>query len=380
MATKNGSETTGAARCARSHCGFPGLVWGLAEGLAPAIAWYNVRMRVELVIFDLDGTLVETSLDLMASLNHAVAPFGAGPYDRQQTIDMVGEGVERLIGKALGPDRAEHGAAALSRFMEHYGAHIAVHSRPYPHVTETLEKLKGVKKAVLSNKNEALSKKLLAVLGIAHYFDLIAGSDTFSTMKPSPQPIFKILSALGVPINRAMMVGDSSLDIETGRRAGVKVVACTYGFRARALLKAADFMIDSMDELPGVMTAHEGALERRREERFTIPEVFHEYVKVSVKIGGDDIPIKLEDFSEHGLKVCCPVPFDIGTRRDFTVSIPQTLGRGVELKTIIRYSRESPERDCYYAGAEIVSVEDEVWFRVFKGALHFITERAGEVY
>lgn len=335
-------------------------------------------MRIDLLIFDLDGTLVETSEDLRDAVNHAVAPYGAGPYDTVQTISMVGEGVESLIRKSLGPSLAKHTQPALAGFMGYYTQHIADHSYAYAGVAEALDTLKDTKKAVLSNKSEALCRLLLQKLGLAHHFALIAGSDTYETMKPSPLPVFRILSKLSVTVNHAAMVGDSAIDIETSRRAGLKTIGCAYGFRGREALLGADFIVDSLAEVPALFKAHAPPSDRRSEERFTLPELFHEYIQITVRIGDDEIPVKLDDFSEHGLRVTSPVPFDPGTKRHFTVSMPKSMPRGVGLTAVIRHCLDGT--DCFLVGCQIVDVEDDMWFRVFKNSLHFITDRAGEVY
>ncbi len=121
--------------------------------------------------------------------------------------------------------------------------------RLYPHVRETLEKLNGYKKAVISNKREYLSTRLLDKLELLKYFDLVVGSDTTSERKPSAIPVIYVFTKLGVNPDESIIVGDSNYDIEAGKKAGLKTVAVTYGYRERQYLIDADYIIDSMKDL-----------------------------------------------------------------------------------------------------------------------------------
>ncbi len=337
-------------------------------------------MRIEFLIFDLDGTLVETSEDLRDAVNHAVTPFGAGPYDAPATISMVGAGIGELVRKALGPAQAGHYDEAFALFMEYYTAHVADHSKAYPGVEAALIALKDLRKAVLSNKNEALSRLLLDKLGLSKHFDLIAGADTYADLKPSPLPILRMLASLSVPINRAMMIGDSSQDIEAGRRAGLRTVGCAYGFRGRAALSAADFVIDSIEELPGLLAAYEGPGERRKEERLRLPEPFREYLNATVRIGDEDVHVEVDELSEHGLRIFCPVPFDEGTKRTLRVSMPQSHQKEVGIEALIHHCSDASNSTSFRAGGQVTHVDDELLYRVFKNTLSFITNRAGRVF
>lgn len=208
---------------------------------------------LRLVIFDLDGTLVDTAADITDALNYAMAPHGLGPLDITDTVSMVGEGLTRLIEKVLGNEHAALTATVLESFIEYYSSHLIVHSRLYPRVRETIEGLGRLKKAVISNKREALSRRLLEGLGLAGHFDLIVGSDTTAERKPSPVPVLHVLERLGIESAEAVMVGDSNYDIEAAKGAGLKTVAVTYGYRSREALKGADCMIEDMAELSGAL-------------------------------------------------------------------------------------------------------------------------------
>ncbi|NCO83525.1 MAG: hypothetical protein COZ31_02410 [Nitrospirae bacterium CG_4_10_14_3_um_filter_44_29] len=204
---------------------------------------------LELIIFDLDGTLVDSSVDITNALNYAITAYGIKPLAVDDTIKIVGEGLTRLIEKIIGDNNASIKDSALDRFIQYYSEHLADFTKPYPGVTKTLEMLGGYKKAVISNKREALSKKLLEQVGLIKFFDAVLGSDSASERKPSPAPVKKVLEILGVEPHRAIIVGDSNFDIEAGKGAGVTTIAVTYGYRSREMLGSADFLIDNMNQL-----------------------------------------------------------------------------------------------------------------------------------
>jgi phosphoglycolate phosphatase len=206
-------------------------------------------MPLKLIIFDLDGTLVDTVQDITDALNYAMKPYDIKNLTVRDTMAMVGEGISRLIEKALPAEKRHLKDDVIKRFLEYYSGHLADKSRGYPHVKETLENLTNFKKAVISNKREDLSKRLLEELGLSEYFYLIIGSDTAGERKPSAIPIFYVISKLGVSPEESIIVGDSTFDIEAGKKAGIKTVAVTYGYRPMEFLTGADYIIDDIREL-----------------------------------------------------------------------------------------------------------------------------------
>jgi phosphoglycolate phosphatase len=211
---------------------------------------------LKLIIFDLDGTLVDSSIDITNALNHALEPYGVvGAYCNtpllavEDTIKMVGEGLTRLVEKILGEENAKIKDDVLERFINYYSNHLTDYTRPYPGIKETLERLVGYKKAVISNKRESMSKNLLAQLGLLNFFDIVLGSDSVTERKPSPVPIKKVLETLNIMPEDAIIIGDSNFDIQAGKSAGITTIAVTYGYRDRDILKDADFMIDKIDQL-----------------------------------------------------------------------------------------------------------------------------------
>ena len=205
-------------------------------------------MKIKLIIFDLDGTLVNSSVDITNALNYAIGPYGIELLTVEKTISLVGEGITRLIEKLVGQN-SDLKDVVLKRFLDYYSKHLADFTLPYPGVRETLEMLGTYKKAVISNKRADLSRGLLETLELSGYFDIIWGSDSVAEKKPSPMPVLEMLKKVACRPDEAVIVGDSNYDIEAGKAAGVRTVAVSYGYRDISLLQDADFIIDSMKEL-----------------------------------------------------------------------------------------------------------------------------------
>ncbi|MEJ2696194.1 MAG: HAD-IA family hydrolase [Candidatus Sulfobium sp.] len=208
---------------------------------------------ITLIIFDLDGTLVNSIVDITNALNYAIEPYKLDKMTVEKTVGMVGEGLTALVEKMLGKENAAIMPGVMDRFMGYYSDHLADFTVPYPGVPETLEKLADYRKAVVSNKREALSKRLLGDLKLLHYFDVILGSDSVGEKKPSPKPILHILDMAKVKPDQAVIVGDSNYDMEAGKAAGIKTIAVTYGYRGMEFLGGADGFIEHFPELPSVL-------------------------------------------------------------------------------------------------------------------------------
>ncbi len=206
-------------------------------------------MPINLIMFDLDGTLVDTAQDITNALNFAIKPYGIKSLTVEATIKLIGEGVSRLVEKILPAEKMNLKSELMNGFLKYYSAHLIDNSNEYPNVKETLENLTNLKKAVISNKREDLSKRLLEELGLAEYFDLIIGSDTAGERKPSPVPILYVMTKFGLSAEESLIVGDSNYDIEAGKKARVKTVAVTYGYRPKESLTEADYIIDDIREL-----------------------------------------------------------------------------------------------------------------------------------
>lgn len=213
---------------------------------------------IRLIIFDLDGTLVDSSIDLTNALNYAVEPYDMEKMTVQRTKSLVGEGITRLIEKLLGRERLDIRQSVMDRFMEYYSAHLTDFTKPYDGVPETLAVLDRYKKAVISNKREALTQNVLRELGLLPYFDAVLGSDSVEEKKPSPKPLLKVMELFSCAKGETVIVGDSNFDIDAGRAAGIFTVAVSYGFRDAELLQQADHIIAHFPELLFVLEELDG--------------------------------------------------------------------------------------------------------------------------
>jgi phosphoglycolate phosphatase len=206
-------------------------------------------MSLNLIIFDLDGTLVDTVQDITNALNYALMSHDIKTLTVKETMKLVGEGVTRLVEKVLPAGKEHLKDDVMKKFLKYYSEHLIENSKEFPHVRETLESLNHFKKAVLSNKREVLSKQLLEELDLEKYFNIIVGSDTAGEKKPSPVPVLYVISKLRVRPEESIVVGDSYYDIKAGKMAGTKTVAVTYGYQPKEILKEADYMIDNLRKL-----------------------------------------------------------------------------------------------------------------------------------
>jgi phosphoglycolate phosphatase len=212
-------------------------------------------VSVKAVLFDLDGTLVNSLDDLTDAVNHMLAGFDRRALTSGEVRGMVGKGARNLVRRALGTESPEDVERGLALFVAFNTAHIADRSRLYPSVRELLEALtgRGNRLAIISNKQESLSRLILEALGIDRFFATICGGDTFAEMKPSPLPLTSVIERLGVSPAEAVMVGDSINDIQAGRQAGITTIGCSWGYGGPAELGEADLVADSCDEVATIL-------------------------------------------------------------------------------------------------------------------------------
>jgi phosphoglycolate phosphatase len=207
------------------------------------------------LIFDLDGTLVDSKKDLTASVNHVRAKFELTALSEEQIAGLIGGGAQDLIRKALGPDVPESELQpSLRLFLTYYRAHMLDRTVLYPGVRETLDRLQDFRLAVLTNKPVHFSCSMLDGLGIYRYFSAVYGGNSFENKKPNPVGIFQILSDTRGHREKTWMIGDSSVDVLTGRNAGVITCGVTYGYAPETFqANPPDYEIDRFSELEGLV-------------------------------------------------------------------------------------------------------------------------------
>jgi phosphoglycolate phosphatase len=211
---------------------------------------------VRAFLFDLDGTLIDSKMDLANSLNAMLRQTGRAEMPADVIASFVGHGAPQLIASALGSAASEQERTeALAIFLKHYNEKKLEKTRPYPGVKEGLQDLAGCPMAVLSNKPAKLSVEILEALGLARYFQAVYGGDSFEKKKPDPSGALAVLSELGVAPREAAMVGDSDVDVQTARNAGMLAVEVNYGFGQHDREKhPADIYVNSLTELSMLTT------------------------------------------------------------------------------------------------------------------------------
>jgi phosphoglycolate phosphatase len=189
-------------------------------------------MIVRGVLFDLDGTLVDSLEDLTDAVNHMLTGFGKPILAADAVCRLIGKGARNLVQQALSTEVPADIERGLALFLEFNTRHISDKSRLYPGAREMLEKLvaAGIRLAIVSNKNESLSRLILQALDAEQYFSVLCGGDSCSEMKPSPLPLLRVMEQLGTTADTTVMVGDSINDILAGRRAGMTTIGCNWGF------------------------------------------------------------------------------------------------------------------------------------------------------
>ncbi len=213
-------------------------------------------MSYQCLLFDLDGTLVDSRADIINSVNLTLAELGRRTLPDARVIKFVGEGARLLVERALGADQS--GAPsdcevdrALEVFRRHYREHLLDRTRVYPEVRETLARLAYIPKAVVTNKPYEFTASVLDGLGLSPYFDVVIGGDCLSERKPSPLMLYEAARRLGVCASKCLMIGDSRVDVEAGRAANMKTCGYIPGFRGRTELVEAgvDYVIERFSEL-----------------------------------------------------------------------------------------------------------------------------------
>lgn len=216
------------------------------------------RPEVGLIIYDLDGTLVDSVPDIAVALNISLAASGLPPVDEGTVRDWVGNGARKLVERALRHSGQPADAASIDsvyrQFLEDYSRHLCEKTVIYPGVAECLQRCRvaGWVQAVVTNKPEALAKGLLQALELDRYFAAVLGGDSLPEKKPHPAPLETVMRGQGADRSRALMVGDSETDLEAARAAGIDSIAVSYGYNRGLDLRSSGALtvLDTLSELP----------------------------------------------------------------------------------------------------------------------------------
>ncbi len=219
-------------------------------------------MTAPTIVFDLDGTLIDTAPDLIDTLNVVFEREGLRPVAYDAARNLIGGGAPAMLARGLEAEGRVVPPAEFDRmvreFIAYYAGHIADRSRPFPHLIEALDTLdaRGYRLAVCTNKLERLSRLLLESLGLTERFAAICGQDTFGIQKPNPDVLLRTIDAAGGDARHAVMVGDSVTDIRTARAASVPVIAVDFGYSETPVSEfGPDLLISDFDELPAAVVA-----------------------------------------------------------------------------------------------------------------------------
>jgi phosphoglycolate phosphatase len=210
---------------------------------------------VNVLIFDLDGTLIDSKLDLALAVNAMLEQGGRAPVSHEHIYSLVGNGAPTLVRRALGAAATDGEVeASLSYFLSYYRAHMLDNTVLYPGVQECLDTLDGHSMAVLTNKPVRFSVAIIEGLGISRYFRYVYGGNSFEKKKPDPIGVETLLRDFQAAPREAMVVGDSEVDVQTARNAGTWSCGVTYGLGSERLPQCSpDLLLDNLTELPPLL-------------------------------------------------------------------------------------------------------------------------------
>ena len=223
------------------------------------LVWASA-MQFRCLLFDLDGTLVDSRADLALSVNLTLSALGLKTLEPNFIVTLVGEGVTRLIERALVASQGRGPSAndlshALEIFDEHYARHLLDQTRAYPRVEELLDRFDTVQKAVVTNKPLRFTETILSGINLRGCFQVVFGGDSFPEKKPSPLPLLEAVRQCRADPNESLMIGDSNIDILAGQAAGIQTCGFVEGFRGRDELVAAgaDWLFGDFLELAAIV-------------------------------------------------------------------------------------------------------------------------------
>jgi phosphoglycolate phosphatase len=205
-------------------------------------------MFYNFIIFDLDGTLIDSQGDITSAVNCVREELNFAPLSIEEVRACLGSGIKSLVERVVPNENKKVHEDALERFKFHYGKCLTNTTKPYAGALEMLESLKSVKKAVLSNKTETFSKEILERLGLLKYFTTVWGGDTLGVKKPDPKPILDLIKTAKADKSKTLMVGDSANDFKAAAAAGVKCAAVLYGYSTPQQIK--EFNPDYLVKMP----------------------------------------------------------------------------------------------------------------------------------
>jgi phosphoglycolate phosphatase len=215
-----------------------------------------LRLTVEAILFDLDGTLIDSKKDLALSIHQLQKTYGCPPSSDAEIARFIGDGVVKLVERAIGPREPAELERAVELFKAHYRLHALDHTTAYPAVAETLAHFEKKKLAVVTNKPVRISIRILEGLGLGGFFPVVVGGDSASRKKPHPEPILQAIRLLGSPNPRkVLIVGDGFQDVVAGRAAGILTCGIPSRIGDRALLAKSepDFTARSIQELTRII-------------------------------------------------------------------------------------------------------------------------------
>ena len=212
-------------------------------------------MRKRLIVYDLDGTLVDTGQDIAAAVNHALTVLCSAPLPRDDIRRFVGRGLHDLIRRCLQTDDPELIQRGLTLFEAYYAQHLVDHTTLYPHAKTLLDYFKDRKQAIVTNKPHPFARDLLVALGVADYFVEVLPGGCGYPKKPDPTALLALMKRQQAAPQDTLLVGDSLIDVDTGRHAGVLTLIMTHGFEDQEALAAAspDVTVGNFEELLDVV-------------------------------------------------------------------------------------------------------------------------------
>jgi phosphoglycolate phosphatase len=210
-----------------------------------------VKRKTSLIIYDFDGTLVDTLFDIADAVNLSLEALGLRTLSRETIRKYVGKGVERLMAQSIDGTGYDDLQSAVEQFRKHYSENLMNHTRFYPSGREILDHFRDKKQAICSNKPEGFVRQILESLDCLEPFDAILGGDSLKSRKPDPEGLFHLLERFQCSADQAVLVGDSPVDIETGKRAGIYTCVVSFGFGDPKEIASAkpDCTIDHLSQL-----------------------------------------------------------------------------------------------------------------------------------